>query len=933
MENPELAETENPDAEFKIHTYDKDGNPIKLTVTKHQYECYAGFETMTPEHAEDAARALGTLITHGREAWKIAEETQKKALADFVAPAFDKYKATEPEKKKLEEKAALKHHKGQSRTANMFADWFNDGELMDIIAAHPGLENFAQVHDRIARAHTYLQQAESINIQYGFQAIADAIGTSDRKKIGLWIDHINTNKKCKITLRHQDPDFAAKHTAVMRESLMKRIFAYTRRKNFSADKFAAAIHHLLTSNTLPKEIAAEIKAKYGTIGNRENYGNEAIVAFNELLSAKNFGHLRNFNESVKTRAEQSLEKQKAKLKEKLNLKENEELPPLPEYVIDEISPNQAAYHILITEQSDYTEMMRLQGYTPEVLQQLREIAGEDMMKFAYSLRERMNARMPELKAIYEALFGVPFPQVDNYFRAFFNASTEEATDGLLNGHSYGQKSDDAIKIFRTRIKHNAPISRAMSVTAAYAIGMAQQDNIIAYSDSTTHQHLATFIRAAFNQRQNNETYSELLERALGKHLHAALKKQIDNTMQLYGSSDTESGYFNKTFSDLGKASAYALLNARASSLFKNALSMFNTLGGSDKVSAITWVVALAKAYAGRTRIKAGDLMKEPFIRERFKGWTFDADKEAFLSLTDQKSAHGATDPKLRTGLTAFGKVDQYFTKYGAAALYDTHYTALQKENPSLTPEQLHAESLLAVEKALGMKGQPMHWRQRPLNNSKIQWRTLGMYFLGGESFNTFANCMRLFAKANIYRKTEGWTPKTRRAYGNLIAAWLTQGACMSLMNWAYYALTDDEEHWKKRTFFSHMLFGTLIGPAAGMPFVSEILAGTVKGAARAFGYRDMPYISTSGMLPMGDIERSIKEISDLWNSDKSMMDKAIASNNIARSVFTAMLFAKTRPDSKAGAISKGVALGGTMVSNIIDFLLRTARAADERFLE
>ena len=61
----------------------------------------------------------------------------------------------------------------------------------------------------------------------------------------------------------------------------------------------------------------------------------------------------------------------------------------------------------------------------------------------------------------------------------------------------------------------------------------------------------------------------------------------------------------------------------------------------------------------------------------------------------------------------------------------------------------------------------------------------------------------------------------------------------------------------------------------------------------------------------------------------SWMDKTIAVNELLRTVAMGALIGK--PKSVGHAKVQGVAMATTLVSNLLDFVLRTTRAADERW--
>ncbi len=63
----------------------------------------------------------------------------------------------------------------------------------------------------------------------------------------------------------------------------------------------------------------------------------------------------------------------------LNLEEGEAPPAEPL----RMTQAQAAYQVMLCEQNDLVGSLRLQGYTDDVVQQLKDFAGAEMMAVAY----------------------------------------------------------------------------------------------------------------------------------------------------------------------------------------------------------------------------------------------------------------------------------------------------------------------------------------------------------------------------------------------------------------------------------------------------------------------------------------------------------------------------------------------------------------------
>lgn len=914
-----------------IPTYDEQGAPITLAVTLKQYETYASLESMSADHAAATAQTLGTFIATGKEAWQLRAEQETKAVANFCSPIYDKYQENENEQHIRERSEIVKTggDKGlREAIVQALSGTQNDASLFDLIASFPGMEQFRKMQDQIATAHEYIEACEYVNAQNAITAALNACGFKDvdplkltskqRKAFASFMEEINTPKKVSITLTPQAPDFQSRITAEMRNSLLTHLnFLTNKKKNFSPNELAAVLQDLKQKNALPPALLKEVFDKYGKIGNADLFKGKLENAYNRILPAQKFGHLRNINNTIKTRTQEQLAKWE---------KDNNTKP----VTLTDLTRNEAAYRILTAEQSDYADLMRRQGYTSQVLQQLKDFAGEDMMTFAYSLRTLLNARTDTLKRIYEATYGTPFPVVENYFRAFFNATNQEKNNTQLEGLSHGSEGKGAggIKLFKTRIKHNARIRSTMTVTEAFRIGMKEQDNLIAYTDSNNHRHIGEFLSRVLTNRKGQTLMSDVLENAIGSDFHDALKEQVKNMYRIYGQAEGFDSTANRFIRDLGAGAATAILIGRAVSVGKNIMAFFNTLGGADNISPWQWYKSAVRVLTRQAVKKGSDLLNETLIKTRFKEWDTESYVETLYLQSGVKSSLNKATVIAKRGMSIFGAFDRWCTAQSAAVLYDAVYRQLQKENPSLNADALHTDCMMSIGRALGLKGQPLNFKQRPLISTKNSWRTAAFYFLGGEAWSTFMDCGRLFVKSIT---TKDVTPAQRhQALANFAAVWLTNGAIYGLLNYFFNFLLDDEEHWRKRSFVGTVGLSALTGPISGMPILSDITAEISEQFGRKILGWDMPYISTPSYLPMSNIFQQIGNVKKIFDGKSSFWDKSIAANDAFRAILLIMLTATQRPQSKAGVATKTTALVAAALSNAADFILKLARAGDER---
>lgn len=928
-EHPDLAE-KSDDSTLDIITFDHDGKEIKLQVTKQEYETYACLAGMTADHAASTAKTLGTLIASGKQAWQLVADQQKERINQFCDSIYNEYAENENQRIIRAHKETTSNFEGKGVTKSikrMLAGVYNDAQLIDLISNVPGLQNFRDVQKSIADAHNYLLKADKENGESILSTALSIIGhhgadilklsRKQKKDLRDFFNEINDIKqlpaegKDTLTLTKQAPDFVKQHSNKLRHSLLKRLNQYTRTKNYDANLLAAAVQKLVDDGVFPEDFRTEVINKYGKDGNAALYFGDLDKAIETILPATKFGHLRDFNKTVEERAAKSLLKWQTEHGSKNK--------PV---TFTEITRNEAAYRVLLCEQPDLAEALRLQGYTPEVVAKLKKIAGEEMMQFAYALRDILNQRQPILKEIYETTYGTPFPTVENYFRAFFDAGTKEANDSQLENIGFGIEGQGAgaMKIFYNRVKHNAPIMPIMSVTHAFQLAMMQQDNIIAYCHPETHQHLGEMLNRVLSDRRGDATLANCLKAAIGTEHYDALKKQVENMFRLHGHANGFDAALNRGMRDVSGVAAYTCLVYSWSSIAKNAMAYFNTLGGNADIGPVQWAKSAGRIAIGQGRITPEEIAKESFIADRFKGWDTDSLLEVVYQQAGVKSALSSATTFAKRGMSIYGKLDRYFTAKSAAIIYDAYYRHLETAFPDMTHEARHIESLKAAQQALNLRSQPMDWKQRPLTAAYNSWKSAAYFFLGGEAWNTLGNVCRLISES-------GWrTPQARKALANAAAVWLVHGALFSAVNLALNFVLDDDEHWEKRNIWASMGWGTLLGPIAGMPIISNLAAASVNFFGSDY------YVPTPSYMPMQDLAMIGRDLKKIFSEKSSAWDKSIAVSNTLRNLLFFTLLGTTRAKSPRSAAIQAGAIVTVAANNAVNYLLRIGRAIDERII-
>lgn len=900
-----------PNDKISVEVFDEDGKPMMLTCSKGEFEAYACYDAMTAAQAEAASRALGEFISTGKQAWENAEDAAKQRIAARCAPLMEAYDESINEYDERQNKRQRGVFSGGRKMLELLGWTMNDVQFFDALTGVPEIAAWArEFSDRIASAHVYMESNEKLRQGFLLGVLAKAAGTDKPKKVRAFLDEINRTQDTGVRLVPREPDFLGQEMATVRRQFLGLLHRKTHEKNFRPNNFAEALRTLTEKGheIIPEDIAKEALAKYGTLGDAKKAVLKGEQAVMSLLTERERERFSNLTKTARSRAKEAREKWQESDK---GVRVEQGVSDAESGETRRMSRAQAAYHVLMTEQADYAEMLRQQGYDEAAVAKLREFAGEDVMQLAYDLRDELGARTEQVKDMYERVYGMPFPEVENYFRAFFDVGYEQKENTVLDNQGYGSAAGGgAAKILYTRQHHNQSIDPTMNVLNAFALAMKQQDVLLGYGE------LPSDVMRVLNYKEDNHrSMAHALSLKIGDHALREMREHAINMTRLIPETEAVAGKLAIALNRLSSASAVTILNYRMGSLMKQGTALFNSFAGSDMVTAWEWDKSAARVTAGLGKISLKEMAARPELASRFKGWAAGADAAAQRALRDVKVSHGATDAKILGGMTLMEWVDVRANVRSSAILYDAVYRKLEKASPDMTPAQLDEAAMTEVRRALALKSQPLDWRSRSLMATKRSVFKMGSLFLGGESINTFGNVARLLARG----KRGDW----RRAAG----VWIRHGVALQALTFLYNFLTDDEDMWERRSAYGY-LTGSLLGPLMGIPFVSQVVSGAIGGVNHFLPKEYRAWMPTGSMLPMGDIERTLRD----WKKwDKgSWQDRGIIVENTIRALAGIGAAIFSEPTTAGGARVKAASYATAAASNLIDFLLRGSRAVDER---
>lgn len=909
-----------PDEIIEVDVYDDDGNPTTLKCTKQEFEVYSCFDTMSAAQAEAAARALGEFITTGKQAWENAQERERERVRELCVPLMakvgDLQGSTIGENKahSRETGAKLSIWNSSKHKILSFLGWtMNDAQFMDALKTHPDMVRLVDsMLPKLARGKVYLEQSEKDRLQFTHKLVRDILGkNATEEDIRSWLDDVKSVGDTGVRLVEQMPDFEAMESATVRKQVMGLLYRKTHKKNFNADQFASALQLWLAKDKIPGQLAEEIIEKYGTLGKAEPLAKSRL---SWLFTEQEYHRFNNLTATIQKRVKKAqAEWSQAKAERDEKLAEWRKMTGELDEETLHLTKAEAAYRVLLCEQADYVESLARQGYTDDVVDKLKKYAGEKMMRVAYALREKLGERTDLMADMYERGFGMPFPRVENYFRAFFDAGWEQQAKSVLDEAGHGNAAGaGTAKILYHRRHHTAPIDRTMDVFLAFECAMKEQDVLLGFGT------LPQDMMRALNFKEGKSSFAKAMAHEFGDQVTTNFREIASNLATLAAGSEASTRALYRLSSSWSGTMAQGLLGWRFSTWEKQFTTLFNTLNGSDAVSAKEWAASFVRMMAGRCVLSPKDMMQHPALESRFKGWQMTGWREALAGVGNKVSAKGTADAFNRYGMEGMEYLDMWGNARSCVVLYDAVYRKLRKQFPTMEPGRIDTLAMDEVVKALAKKSQPLDWRSRSLVGTKKSLFKIGSLFLGGESINTMATILRLGARGQKLKATQ---------------VWIAHGVALQALTAIFNLITDDEKQREKRSVEGYVMSAAL-GPLMGIPFLSGVFAwGTdaIRNLLPSGVKNWVPRLYAPAYIPLGDVDRLVDDVRRVakkgskasWQEWSLAADKTLG----VLGALTAAAACAQSSNLSMRARVYGLAAGG--VANILDFLIRAERAVEQ----
>ena len=507
-----------------------------------------------------------------------------------------------------------------------------------------------------------------------------------------------------------------------------------------------------------------------------------------------------------------------------------------------VSRAQAMYAILLYEQAEYVETMRNEGIGEAEIARLREFVGAEGLAFGYGLREMMNRQGKLLARVYEEREGVPFPAVENYFRAVFRAdhkldtkaSFGEQTNAVAGGAKYG--------MLIPRRKHNLHLAWNMDCEAVFQAASAEVENYICTADITSRWR---------GILADKEAAASLKEH-MGRHGIDSLRHWLD---VIDGAGVMEGGALlagAQATSRFQSAKAVALLSWNVLTMLKQTSGLMHGMFAGE-VGMGSFLLHLGQTMSMTGRMGVFEMMKT----EAFRARSNDAQAELVSQLMGYASDQNYTGA-IRfsmAGMRAIEKMDVWSNAVSMAALYNAKWAELEeagrRTGTPMTEEEMHALCMQSVTRALELVAQPLTQSQKSMLGTSTSLFAKMACFMSSEVLNKVGMIVSHVSAGN---------------WGQALALYGVMSVAEQTVIALWHALLDDEDEWEKNGGWFGAMLAAPVAMIGGVPML---------GAAVEFGYKQATgqriYVGTaSGVIDYSAIHRAAKNTWKAVTGEKEM---------------------------------------------------------------
>ncbi len=563
----------------------------------------------------------------------------------------------------------------------------------------------------------------------------------------------------------------------------------------------------------------------------------------------------------------------------------------------ELSKGQAMYALLMYEQPTYTEQMQAQGYTEEFMEKLRTWMGEEVIAFAYGLRDIVAENTPKLKAVYERQFGVPFPAEENYFPARW--IVPQQNDELMTALAgFGGAPGASTGFLKPRVLHGHPLDTTKDALQVMLQAMTLSDAWMHTQD----------IVADLNAYMRDRKFDAAMVTALGKDGYANFKAWVELLKNGGARQVVDMGAAQSWVDRMYGASAMAVLGFRIQTLFRQFGAIFNGLMGAYDISTAEFVGSLVRQLTGKAPMSYRRMVQSDFIRNRKTGHQGTLQGQAMRPSGEMVSSFEAA---LEMAMRPMEEVDSRLTASGLVPVWNAYYRRAVKAGAS--EAEATQDAWERTIECANRASQPIGW----VNKTKLaQDRSItsrAVMFMLSEDLNKMGLCMSLWGGGH---------------YGKAMRAWMVYGACNALISAMLDALCGDPDDWEKAHWWEYVV-SAIYGPLASCPGVGEAVEalGTLllQGVGNVAGIEELAKAKTHA-----SVGRAFIDVQGTYKAGKKLYEMLTDDDEYALADYSKQVTRASRPASVLlGATGTGVGYGLLFLQtlmNPVDFGARVWEA-------
>lgn len=476
----------------------------------------------------------------------------------------------------------------------------------------------------------------------------------------------------------------------------------------------------------------------------------------------------------------------------------------------ELTQAEAIYISMLAAQTQYASPLARAGWGTETMQELEAALSplaKDMRSF---MADEYREGYYPLASLFEGMFGVSLPQIENYAPGkWWSRGAEKAMDPTQAGLVEGGFRAGFLK---NRKAHQA----APKVANAFEV-------FFGHANQTAHWRamapLARELRAVFA----DPGIKQQITAAHGPEMLATVNRWLES---LEGNG-LQVGY-SQAYQNLLSWQATVALAWKVGTLMKQSTAM---LGSAFKIPLRAYMRGMGRFIRGKLDVQ--DIWESDMIQRRVEsGFSPEVRLAVAKTMTAKPTRR---EHFLRQGMELIGYVDAAFTTISAAIAYDYHLE--QAKAAGLSEAAAKRQAMSETQRIVTMTAQPVEVTDRSLFE-QTGWGKMLLMF-GGDSRQKASMWVTALAAA-IKGKA---TPDDIRvlAISHLIIGPMLQVITSAWMDWRD---DDDDEIFDEKNWEAwDMARSVLLGPAAGLPLIREIvddfsgdngpLAATGKAAADA----------------------------------------------------------------------------------------------------